>query len=71
MEANFQAMHTQLGTLWQSALRYGERHGSATNTPGKMELLNNAQWLDKLNILDFLKTMGNGMRLGALLGRET
>jgi tyrosyl-tRNA synthetase len=71
IDANFRALHAQIGGLWENAIRYGQRHGDSTNSAGKKELLNNAAWLDKLNILDFLRVMGNGMRVGAMLGRDT
>ena len=70
-DANFNAMNTQVASIWDNAIKYGQRHGYSSSTSGSRHLLNNATWLDSLNILDFLKTMGNGMRLGAMLGRDT
>ncbi|KAK0873153.1 Sterol O-acyltransferase 2 (Sterol-ester synthase 2) [Friedmanniomyces endolithicus] len=70
-DANFTAMHAQLGQLWSNAQSYGRKHGHEEASLGKRQLLNNATWLDQLNVLDFLRTMGNGMRLGAMLGRDT
>ncbi|TKA67035.1 hypothetical protein B0A55_09304 [Friedmanniomyces simplex] len=64
-------MHAQLGQLWSNAHLYGQRHGHGEEVLGQRQLLNNATWLGQLNILDFLRTMGNGMRLGAMLGRDT
>ena len=69
--ANFNSMHAQLGRLWQNAETYGARHGTLDYDHGKRELLNNASWLNSLNILDFLKTIGSGMRIGTMLGRDT
>lgn len=70
-ESNLQAMHAQVAQLWQNAIQYGIRHGQGGEGVGRKELLNNAQWLDNLNILQFLKLMGNGMRVGTMLGRDT
>lgn len=70
-ETNSRAMYAQLGYIWDHATRYGQRHGYQSEARGKKDLLNNEDWLNSLNILDFLKTMGNGMRLGAMLGRDT
>lgn len=67
---NVKSMSSQLGRIWENAVLYGQGHGLEPGS-GRRELLNNAQWLDKLNILDFLKMMGNGMRLGTMLGRDT
>lgn len=71
IDANFNALHTQLEGLWENVLRYGERHGDQIEGRGRRELLNNAQWLDQLSMLEFLRLLGNGMRLGAMLGRDT
>ncbi|KAK4507628.1 hypothetical protein PRZ48_001363 [Zasmidium cellare] len=73
MQANFEAMYAQVGGLWENVVRYGKRHrlDECEKGVGKRELLNNAEWLDGLGILTFLRMMGNGMRLGAMLGRDT
>jgi tyrosyl-tRNA synthetase len=70
-DTNFRSMFGQVGRIWDNAIQYGKRHGLNAHDMGKLELLNNASWLDKLNILDFLKMMGTGMRLGTMLGRDT
>lgn len=69
--ANFESMFGQTTGLWENAVRYAQRHGYRLTDMGKHQLLDNARWLGKLNILDFLKTLGNGMRVGAMLGRDT
>lgn len=71
IQANFEAMYAQVGGLWENVVRYGRRHQLDNSGVGKRELLNNAEWLDGLGILQFLKMMGNGMRLGAMLSRDT
>lgn len=71
MQANFEAMYAQVGALWENVVRYGRRHSLDKHGLGKRELLNNADWLEGLGMLRFLKTMGNGMRLGAMLSRDT
>lgn len=70
-DANFKAMHSQLVRLWDNATVHGTGRINLAQTHGRREVLNNATWLDRLNVLDFLKTMGHGMRLGAMLGRDT
>ncbi|SMR44438.1 unnamed protein product [Zymoseptoria tritici ST99CH_3D1] len=71
IDANFRALHAQIGGVWENAIQYGRRHGDKAENAGRRELLNNAAWLDKLSILDFLRIMGNGMRVGTMLGRDT
>ncbi|RMY15287.1 hypothetical protein D0867_06879 [Hortaea werneckii] len=70
-DINFKTMFAQLGGLWGNVEAYGQRHGYQDSSNGTRELLDNSSWLDTLNILDFLKLMGTGMRLGTMLGRDT
>jgi tyrosyl-tRNA synthetase len=70
-QSNFEAMFAQTGKLLKSVRRYAQRHGYQEEEIGQHQLLNNAEWLDKVNILDFLKVLGNGMRIGTMLGRDT
>lgn len=70
-ESNFKAMFTQTGQLWKNVVNYARRHGYEESKIGQHDLLNNGEWLDNLNVLDFLKTLGNGMRVGTMLGRDT
>jgi tyrosyl-tRNA synthetase len=37
----------------------------------KKTLLDNADWLLKLNVVSFLQMLGSGMRVGTMLGRDT
>ena len=70
-KSNFEAMFHQTGRLLKSVRQYAQRHGYKEEEIGEHQLLNNADWLEKLNILDFLKLLGNGMRIGTMLGRDT
>lgn len=71
IQRNFEAMFAQMETLWVNVGRYGERHGLHRRGLGRREVLNNAAWLNGLNVLQFLSIMGNGARLGAMLSRDT
>lgn len=66
---NFERMWKQTERLWERAEAYGKRHG--VEKRGQRLLLDNAEWLDRLNVLDFLRMLGNGMRVGTMLGRDT
>jgi tyrosyl-tRNA synthetase len=70
-EVNFKTMFAQLGRLWSNAQAYAERHGFQAQDRGRLELLNNATWHKSLTALDLAKVLGSGMRLGAMLGRDT
>lgn len=67
--SNTQSIHTQVGRLWERAETCARRHGH--EILGRRTILNNEEWLSKLNIMDFLHTLGSGMRIGAMLGRDT
>ncbi|PPJ59827.1 hypothetical protein CBER1_10635 [Cercospora berteroae] len=71
IQKNFESMFGQVQGLWGNVLKYGERYGLHQKELGKKEVLNNAEWLDGLNVLKFLRMMGNGARLGAMLSRDT
>lgn len=69
--SNASAMYSQTSQLWRTAMRYAYRHGYDREERESHTLLNNADWLAKLNVLDFLRVLGNGMRIGTMLGRDT
>jgi len=70
-DANFQSLYNQVGKVWQTASNYGQRHGYKLESQGKRQLLDNADWLMKLDIVSFLQMLGTGMRIGTMLGRDT
>ncbi|KAM0717079.1 hypothetical protein Q7P37_006931 [Cladosporium fusiforme] len=70
-EANFQALYKEVGRVWHNAAKYGERHGYEPKPTWKKTLLDNADWLLKLNVVSFLQMLGTGMRIGTMLGRDT
>ena len=69
--SNFEGMWSQTERLLKNVRKYVQRHGYKVQDMGEHKLLDNAEWLDKLNVLDFLKMLGNGMRIGTMLGRDT
>ena len=69
--SNATSMSEQLSALWRNAGQYAERHGYSDTRIEDYRLLDNGKWLNQLNVLDFLRSLGNGMRLGTMLGRET
>ena len=69
--SNFEGMWSQTERLLKNVRKYVQRHGYKEADMGEHKLLDNAEWLDKLNVLDFLKMLGNGMRIGTMLGRDT
>lgn len=64
-------MTAQVERIWQNVEQYGKNKEWNSEIVGQRELLDNSHWLGGLGILHFLKTMGNGARLGTMLGRDT
>lgn len=70
-KTNMALMHIQLKKLWESVERIGRKHGYVREWAWRRALMNNNTWLNKLDIVEFLKTMGSGIRLGPMLSRDT
>jgi tyrosyl-tRNA synthetase len=62
-------MYGQVERLWENAISYmgSKGHGDL----GQRRILDNATWLEKVTLMDFLRALGNGMRVGPMLGRDT
>jgi tyrosyl-tRNA synthetase len=71
--ANTKGIEAQIQRLWKNVAGLAERH--MTKFPDDMQrdglVLNNDEWLQKISIMDVLGTIGSGLRLGPLLGRDT
>jgi tyrosyl-tRNA synthetase len=65
-------MHVQLKALGVTMESYAERRGFSREWAWHRALVNNSTWWStKTTFLDVLKFMGNGIRLGPMLGRDT
>ncbi|KIW01603.1 tyrosine-tRNA ligase [Verruconis gallopava] len=67
---NIDGIQAQLQRIWGNVSRLGAKHGQRVGE-GEARLLNNEDWLGKTSILDVLGTVGAGLRLGVMLGRDT
>jgi tyrosyl-tRNA synthetase len=67
---NIAGIESQLERIWQNVSALGRKHGQC-RLEGEATLLNNEQWLGQTSMLDVLSTVGAGLRLGAMLGRDT
>ena len=65
------AMHFQLKKLWQQAENHAKQYGYNWEWAWHRELVNNNVWLNKLSIIELLQLLGSGLRMGAMLGKET
>jgi tyrosyl-tRNA synthetase len=68
---NMVSMHYQLKKLWLNVEVYGRKYGYNWEWSWKRELVNNNAWMNKLPIMEVLQVLGPGMRMGAMLARET
>ena len=65
-------MHYQLKALWLHAERLAEHgYGYKREWVWRREVTNNNAWLNKLPALELLKYLGQGVRLGTMLGRDS
>ncbi|MCJ1471973.1 tyrosyl-tRNA synthetase [Lambiella insularis] len=71
-KANMVNMHYQLKTLWANMEHHARfQHGYQWEWAWRRELVNNNTWMNKLTILEILKVLGSGTRIGTMLGRDT
>jgi tyrosyl-tRNA synthetase len=65
-------MTEQLKRLWINVTTLSEKHlDTSTFEEKNSELLNNKLWLQGTSIMEVLGTIGSGLRLGPMLGRDT
>lgn len=69
--ANMVAMHYQMKRLWLNVEIYARKYGYEWNWSWKKELVNNNRWINKLPIMDVLSVLGPGLRMGAMLAKDT
>jgi len=71
--ANTQAIEAQIQRLWANVAALAEKH--MDKVPEGMHrdgsTLNNDVWLKGIGLMTVLETIGSGLRLGPLLGRDT
>lgn len=71
-KANMVNMHYQLKTLWANMEHHARfKHGYEWEWAWHRGLVNNNTWMNKLPLLEMLKLLGLGTRIGAMLGRDT
>lgn len=61
----------QLKSLWANAERYAAKYDYRWEWAWHRELTNNNVWLNKLPLTEVLRLIGDGTRVGTLLGRDT
>lgn len=69
-KANTASLHYQLKRLWSNVDRLARTHGFVPEKSWRRGLNNNQMWWGKVTVMDLLRVLGNGMRLGPMLGRD-
>jgi len=64
-------IHFQLKAMWRHVEKRAETYGYCWEWAWRRELTNNNAWLNRLPFVDLLKYLGNDVRLGTMLGRDT
>lgn len=68
---NIESIKRQLDKLWTNVKCLGIKHKFSEHISRKKDLLNNRSWLKKLNAVELMRDLGSGMRLGAMLARDS
>jgi len=78
-QTNLESLTEQVKELWENAektlaghaLVTDQTYGSRQELGPQRQVRDNREWLNQLSIVDFLKFMGAGARMGTMLGRDT
>ena len=65
------SMHYQLKKLWANLEKHVRKYDYEWEWAWRRELANNNAWFNKLSLLEVLKVLGSGVRIGTMLGRDT
>jgi tyrosyl-tRNA synthetase len=68
---NVDSIHGQLGKLWVNVKSLGIKHHYSPLISRKQDILNNRKWLGSLSAVELMRDLGSGMRLGAMLARDS
>lgn len=64
-------MHMQLKKLGATIEKYGAKHGYKKDKIWKRALTNNNVWWNNTTLQEVLRDLGQHIRLGPMLGRDT
>lgn len=68
---NVRCINEQLKALWTNVKCLGIKHQYSPSISRKQSILNNRKWLEQLNAVELMRDLGSGMRLGAMLSRDS
>ncbi|KAL6716617.1 tyrosyl-tRNA synthetase [Lecanora helva] len=70
-KSNMTQIHMQLKLMWKRVEKRASGLGYEYEWAWRRELINNNVWLHQLPVIEFLKYIGRGVRLGTMLSKET
>jgi len=68
---NMAKIHLQLRSMWMNLERRAREYGYRWEWAWRRELTNNNAWLNKMPFLEMMKLLGQGVRVGTMLGRDS
>ncbi len=68
---NLAKMHYQLKKLWMNVVQLGLQYGYEKSWAQKRAVVQNGHWWNKLPLLEVMKRLGHGVRIGPMLSRDT
>ncbi|KAK6603605.1 Tyrosine-tRNA ligase, mitochondrial [Botrytis cinerea] len=68
---NILKMHYQLKGIWLNVEAYGRKYGYQWEWAWRRGLVNNHHWMNKLTVMELLQILGPGMRIGAMIAKDT
>lgn len=68
---NVASIQRQLQKLWTNVKCLGIKHQYSNMISRKQAILNNKTWLGNLSAVELMRDLGSGMRLGAMLSRDS
>ncbi len=69
--ANMAKIHYQLKKLWVNVEAMARKYGYEKEWAWKRGIINNGHWWNKLSMLDVLRRLGTGIRMGPMLSRDS
>lgn len=69
--AYIQLMRYQLRKIWPKVVALGDKHFFPYNVSRRATFSDNHEWLEHIRAIDLMQSLGSGMRLAAMLNRDS
>jgi tyrosyl-tRNA synthetase len=70
-KANIVSIQMQLKHIWKNVEQLGNKYGYQREWAWRRAICNNNTWLNGLSLIEFLRILGRGARMGPMLSRDT